>query len=260
MATLTEFTEIRELILKNSIYNRILIAKLSSCSEFYVASTLLKLKDETKQELSKDIKRKKFPTYALYDIVVKFHDYGNFGIGLRFPSHPIIWEYPSIPLKNLKELSKFVYEKYSVNPAKCDKIFSSLSHDTKLFFENNNYSSRFWHQGFSKKVSESEDIPIDIATINKYLDDLRKRNSEYRMFNTILLSMLKIGQYSKNQPGFGSIAVTDSIMEGKFYVIFNSYLDYRIYSELFPISAFSPSMWDTFESDIDKNILMLINL
>ena len=259
MATLTELTEIRELILKNSIYNRILVAKLSNTPNYTVASTLLKLKTETKEELKKDVNRKRLPTYALYSIIVKFNEVGNYSIGLQFPAHPVICDYPSISLGSLRKLAEFIYAKYSINPAKSDKIFSAIPSDAKTFLVSNNYPSRFWYQGFSKKL-QSPDTPIfDNTKVDRYLEELRRRNSEYRMFNTILLSMLKVGRYEKKQPAFGSITVSNTTTESKFYVTFESELDFRTYSGLFPISVFSPPLWDTYESDIDKSVLVIIN-
>ena len=46
MATITEFTELRDLILKNALYNRILIATSLKESTFPLASTLKTLKEE----------------------------------------------------------------------------------------------------------------------------------------------------------------------------------------------------------------------
>lgn len=259
MATLTEFTEIRELILKNSIYNRILVAKLSNAPTFTVASTLLTLKSETKEELRKDVNRERLPTYALYNIIIRFNSTNNYSIGLEFPTHPIIWDYPNITLKSLKELAGFIYAKYSVNPAKSDKIFSAIPNDAKTFLVSNDYSSRFWYQGFSKKLKKSDNLTFDNAKVEKYLLELKRRNAEYRMFNTMLLGMLKVGRYEKRQPEFGSISIKKSTIDSNFYVTFDSELDFRMYSSLFPISVFSPTLWDTYESDIDKSVLIIIN-
>ena len=259
MTTLTEFTEIRDLILKNSLYNRILVAKLSNASDFTVASTLLKLKTETKEELKKDVKRERLPTYALYSIIVKFNGNNNYSIGVQFPSHSVIWDFPNITLSNHKKLAEFIYTKYSLNPAKSDKIFSAIPNDSKTFLVANDYSSRFWYQGFSKKLKKPDDLTFDTTKVEKYLVELKRRNSEYRMFNTMLLGMLKTGRYEKKQPAFGSIVVSKSTVESNFYVTFDSELDFRIYTGLFPISVFSPTLWDTYESDIDKRVLIIIN-
>ncbi len=258
MATLNDFTEIRELILKNSIYNRILIARLSNYSSFTVASTLLTLRNETKEELKKDVHRKRLPTYALYNIVVKLNNSRNFSIGVEFPTHTIIWDYPNLNLKNYKELANFIYNKYSINPAKSDKIFSAIPYDMKCFLVINDYSYRFWYQGFSKKKRKVTEAQFDISKVDEYLGMLKRRNIEYRVFNTILLSLLKHGEYHNQKSGFGIVNIHPTSFKNKVYVEFDSELDFRIYSNIFPISVFSPTLWNTYDSDIDKFVLITI--
>lgn len=258
MATLNDFTEIRELILKNSVYNRILVSKLSNISTFTVASTLLTLKNETKEELKKDVHKKRLPTYALYNIVVKLNGSNNFAVGVEFPTHTIIWDYPNLTLKNYKELANFICNKYSINPAKSDKIFSAINYDTKMFLVSNDYSYRFWYQGFSKKNRKIGETGFDTSKTEEYLEMLRRRNTEYRAFNTILLSLLKYGEYRRLQSGFGTISIYPTAFRNKFYVEFDSELDFRIYSNIFPISVFSPTLWNIYDSDIDKYVLITI--
>lgn len=258
MATLNDFTEIRELILKNAIYNRILIARLSKAPTFQVASTLLILRNETKEELKKDVHKNRLPTYALYNIIVKFNNYTNFSVGVEFPNHTVIWDYPNVTLKSYKELANFIYSKYSINPAKSDKIFSAINYDTKMFLVSNDYSYRFWYQGFSKKNRKIGKIEFDIAKVEEYLGILIRRNIEYRAFNTILLNLLKYGRYYSKKVGFGFIDISRSIFEKKVFIKFDSELDFKTYSDVFPISVFSPTLWNTYESDIDKYVLVTI--
>lgn len=256
MATLNDFTEIRELILKNALYNRILIAQLSNAPTFQVASTLLILRNETKEELKKDVHRKRLPTYALYNIIVKFNTSTNFSVGVEYPTHTVIWDYSNITLKNYKELANFIYSKYSINPAKSDKIFSAINYDTKMFLVSNDYSYRFWYQGFSKKNRKIGKTEFDITKVEECLGILIRRNIEYRAFNTILLDLLKYDRYYSKKSGFGFIDVSRSIFAGKFLINFDSELDFRVYSDIFPISVFSPTLWNTYESDIDKYVLV----
>ena len=256
MPTITEFTELRDLILKNALYNRILTSVSLKESTFPLASTLKILKEETKSELKKDVKRKRLPTYALYDIILSISkDY--FSVGIKYQDHPVIWEYTKIVFRSYKNIVEFVYKKYSINPAKSDKIFSDISEDVKVFLEQNAYSQNFWRMGFSKKLTPKKQQPVNIAEIENYLKKLHKRNLEYRAFNTILIKVLK-NKVFFNEGSYGSLLVQPSMYNTNYCMRFDSRYDWRTYNGIFPITAFSPSEWNKIKSDIDKEIIVAI--
>lgn len=253
MATINDFKEYRALILKNAIYNRILTSVLSEEACFYVSSVLRKIKIETKEELSRESDRTEFPKYILYDIFVKI--VGNhYWIGIKYENHPIIWEYINLYQKNLRALAEFIYGKYSINPAKLDKIFSDISDDVKLFLKANSYSENFWRLGFSKKFVPNEEVSFDEEKVDEYLEELKRRNIEYRTFNNILIKLLKNNIFSDKSES-GSITVQKAT-ENKIYVKIDSAYDWRTYEEFFPICVFSPTHWNTIDSNIDKEILV----
>lgn len=254
MATITEFTELRDLILKNALYNRILTSVSLKETTFPLASTLKTLKEETKSELKKDVKRKRLPTYALYDIIVSISkDY--FSVGIKYQNHPIIWEHPKIDFRSYKNIAEFVYKKYSINPAKSDKIFSNISKDVKVFLQQNAYSENFWRLGFSKKLTPKAPQSVNIQEVENYLKKLHNRNIEYRAFNTILVKVLK-NKVFFNEGSYGSLLVQPSMYSTNYCVRFDSRFDWKTYNDIFPITAFSPTEWNKVKSDIDKVMIV----
>lgn len=246
MATIDDFKNYRSKILKNSIYNRILISILNGKTLFTVASTLKLLEPQTRNELSKDDNKKKIPKYALYDIYLKINN-NHFFVGIQYKAHTIIWQYFNLSPKSIKSLVEFIYKHYSINPSKSDKIFATIPDDVKLFFSDYSYSDNFWKLGFSKKTNPQNHNQLNKKIINNYLEELKKRNLEYRAFNNILLTMLKSNIYVKTTKQ-GTVLVQKSLNSQELYLKFN-YQSEVIYDDFYPINTFTPIKWDTSKMD-----------
>lgn len=262
MRNIHEFMEIRDLVLKNALYNRILIEALSGKNQFYLASVLKNIYPETKQILKNSGRTKKLPTYGLYSIIVQCQ-YTGFFVGLQYEAQDIIWEYTPAPPQNLKKLASFIYEKYSINPAKLDKVFSSTSTEFKCFLAANQYSDNFWRLGFSKKIKSPNNFELNklnYTNINTYYNILLRRLHQYQALNTLLISLFNYGNISFKKD-FGSLYV-EKAQNGrkKISITFDSYLDYRIYTENIPIYVFNPYLWNTFDSEIDLDVITSIVL
>lgn len=257
--TLSDFTTIRNRILKNAIYNSILTAVLCEKVTFCVAFTLQNTLEETKSELAKDVNRKRFPKYLLYELMVEYKK-GYFSIGLKYKDHPIIWEYPKVKPSSLRQLTEFIYAKYPVNSAKADKIFSEIPYDARLFLEDNMLSENFWRLGFAKKIKNKEHKELDMNQIDDYYKKLTYRNREYQVFNKILIDIMKNNVYSvQNVFGYIKIRNVKARYKNKLVVEFYSESDLKTYTDILPINIFSPTLWNSVDSHLDKNVLVLFN-
>ena len=254
MAALYQFKEIRENILKNSIANRILLGLISEKEPFWVASALLKVRDETKAEYKKEGRTKRPPNYALYDILIDIRD-GHWSLGIQLLPHPIIWVQRGNAFRTIREIVEYIYKTYSINAAKSDKIFSSLPKEVKWFLEDNGYPSKVWTSGIGKKTNPTPHDEVHNGEVESYLKALTVRNMEYRAFVRILLQVLRCGK-SYDESDLGSISVQLSEYKDKLAVYFYSSLDCNTYKDCLPIELFCPTMWNTVKSDIDKNIFV----
>lgn len=259
MVTILELTDLQELIIKNSIYNRILISTLLNETSFCVASTLQPLKKETEEILKGQANRKQLPNYLLYDIWVRVNE-NSFSIGLKYHDDEIIWEHPDKEIKRLKELVKFIYETYHIHPARADKLFSKLPKDVKYFLENNNFPSNLWQLGFSKKIKLPHHDELNLKKVSEYREDLCRKNTTYRVLNKILVYVLKNKLFSAEN-NLGSISVVPTMFKNKLLISFESKTEWKAYHDIFPIQAFTPDDWNLVDSNISiSNLLSIVDI
>jgi hypothetical protein len=183
-----------------------------------------------------------------------------FAIGLKYKDHPIIWEYPRVRPNNLRQLAEFIYTKYSINSSKSDKIFSELPLDVSLFLEDNFLSENYWRLGFTKRIKKDKHDELNIKEIEAYYKKLEFRNQEYQTFNKILISILKGNSYNaRNVWGHIQIKMHKGNSKNKLNIEFYSESDGKTYTDVLPIEIFSPTLWNSVDSSVDKSTLVLFN-
>jgi len=245
MNTVQEFLKIREQIIKNSIYNKLLAGKLSKTknSTVLVGHALLPVDTNLKKKL-KPSSKAKFLMCEIYASII----YGFFKIGYAYKDSAIFWVHcPTTKgntyLSALKKLSEDIYNTYSLNASKQDKIFSSYPITFIDWLEQRKISGNLWTTGFSKAL-KPQGISFSETDCCSYYQKLLRRNRDWQIFNSLLITLIKHATYEAEKEDVGHLVVNPTLFDSRALVEFISYQDDFNNSELVHYEDFNPKSWE----------------
>ena len=252
----SDFLALRTLILKNSIFNALLVANLTGTrTPIVVGASLMRL-DWKLRRLIKEKKgeKAKFPRYIMANVVVTLGS--SFDIGYSYQDYPIIFtKHVTIPgrsrINTMKELSRIIFSTYPMHSAKSDKIFSHLSKSLSTLLECSKISSNRWKNGFSKKLKEVSTEDISEIELETYYKQLKSRLMEWRTFNNILIGLNKEGRFEITNPAVGKLTVEKTVFDEQVYISCFSNIENTRLTTIANYHDLSPSCWDNISSDID---------
>ncbi len=250
------FTNIRSLILKNSILNALLVNELTESSlPVFVGSSLVKLSNDEKEFNIR--KTGRTPNYAMAKIYacrgMGFKE-PYFKVGYSFHESTITWKtdiHKKIGnyIAYLKELSDKIYRLFSICAVKSDNIFSNIPASFVNYAETSGMSINYWKQGFSKKIKNVSQ-EIDSYEIKKYLTLLVSRLNDWRIFNYLLTLLIKNTTFELEKENVGKIAVSKIIPQKNVRLTFYSYVDYYQRTIDVPLQKLNPIEWERANYDI----------
>ncbi len=251
------FTNIRSLILKNSILNAILTNELIEQNlPVYVGSSLIQLSDDEKEFNIRQTG--KSPNYAM----AKVYAYRGMGfkgryfkVGYSIHESTIVWQ-TNIHKKignyiaYLKELSDKIYKLYSICAVKSDNVFSNVPASFVNYAEASGMSINYWKQGFSKKIKNVLQ-EIDQDEIKKYHALLVSRLNDWRLFNYLLTLLVKSNTFELEKENVGKITASKIIPKNTVRLTFYSYVDYSQRTIDVPFQKLNPVEWERESYDIN---------
>lgn len=195
MKTVHDFVAIRNQIIKNTIYNKLLTAAICKEDKPVIAHSVVKLSPTIQKKLTSVGRKAK---YGMAEIIVDLSSEKN-SLGYKFEDFNITWtKHPTIPKKYetqlLHCLSKEVNKEYQISAVKCDPIFSEAPKSLINYLESNGISRSFWYLGFQKKIDK---ISTDISekSLDEYYEKLKLKNEEWSYLNTILIALIKDNEF-----------------------------------------------------------------
>ena len=252
---LQDFLALRTLIIHNSVLNPLLAASLSdNQSPVIVGKALVKLEGKLRSQLKAE-RGPKLPKYIMADILVSIGKDAKIGYShLHFPP---IWTSSLVTpnrgnISRLKSITQSVTKSYRINPAKADKIFTKLPPSLVNLLEENGMSSKYWYSGFSKTIKKSSSHRLNASELEKYYSALYRRLQDWRIFNKILISVIKKGFFEISNPDFGMLSVSRGCVGDDYLSIsFVSYIDDTRQSAYLSCYNFTPTRWEVLNPSID---------
>lgn len=249
MKSAKSFLTIRERILKNSIYNSLLIAALCKTYFCVVSHSIIPVNEKLKAFMKPKSKAK----YLMCKIVAVINSL-TFQIGYAYNDHDPIWtHYPEIRAKNytssLRKLAEEIYNTYPVVPRKQDKIFSKYPVGFLNFLKSEYVSDSLWTSGTSRTI-----VPATNTTskyeVNRYYDRLNFRNNLWSMFNTILINLIKNESIEIEKKGVGKLTITKTGFDMRLAVSVTSYVWDSVSSTIVHYEDLNPKGWEKYETQI----------
>lgn len=251
-----DFLKLRSLILKNSIFNSLLVAYLlNTHTPVVVGKSLIRLEGKLRR-LVKERKgeKAKLPKYIIADIVVT--------LGLSFSIYYSYQDYPLIFIKNisvsgksrvnaLKNLSKTMFATYPFHASKADSIFSRQPKSLAILLEHSKISANFWKAGFSKKLREVSADDIYEEELDSYYKALISRLNDWRIFNNILIKLTIDGRLEIDNPKVGKLVAEKTVLNNRISVTFSDFRENTHLSTIAHYGDLSPTNWEKLNHDID---------
>ena len=213
MIQVQDFLDIRERILKNSIYNLLLTAKLSKKSMVCVGKSLLQISPKLKAKL-KSTSRANFLMCNIFASTTPI--YPRIGYSCGEPADITWTHYPkalsSGYIASLRSLSEEIFKAYQINASHQDKIFSNAPSSFFVFLEANKVSKNLWTVGFPKRIPKYVVFDNNETDITKYYNNLVIRNGDWAIFNSILISILKNDSFEVEKEGVGQLKVSKPLL------------------------------------------------
>lgn len=245
MIQVKDFFDIRERILKNSIYNVLLTAKLSKKTMVCIGKSLLQISPKLKAKLKSTSKA----NYLMCNIFASVSPiYPRIGYSCGELADITWTHYPkSISggyIASLKTLSEEIFNAYQINASHQDKTFSNAPNSFFVFLEANKVSKNLWTVGFPKRVPKYVVSDNSDAEITKYYNNLVTRNKDWTIFNSILISLIKDDKLEAEKEGVGRLKVSKTALNSQLHVEFTSYSDNSPRSILVHEYDLNPSAWE----------------
>lgn len=248
--TAEDFLRLRTLILKNSVLNRLLIATLSKQeTPVLVGTSLTRLYGKKLREEIQESKGNyaKLPRFIMVNILVALndepatimHSYKDFSPVIQ--KHTVATD-PSY-ITYLRRLVAAIFNLYSLNASKADKIFSALPQSLSILLETNNISSNYWKTGFSKKLKKVSMDEIKEEELETYHNALRERLSAWRNFNLILIQIINENNFKFDDPEIGKVVVTQ-LSNNQLLMYHYSYTTENFQSYILEYASLSPVSWE----------------
>jgi len=250
-----DFLKLRELILKNCVYNQLLQAYLlDKHNNIKVGHSLVRVYGKLMRYIVESKGEKaKLPRFVLADIVVSLGT--DLRIGHSYNDFPVInmkvIKRQGSQLSSLKHLADEISKTYSIHASKQDKIFSKFPQSLPILLERNQISSHFWCTGLSKRFKNVSGEFIDEPELERYYKNLYSRLNDWRNFNTILIQLINNGQFELENPGFGKISIQPISFNSSLSCTFHSYQDSQFLHDIVDYSSFTPINWEVENNSID---------
>lgn len=262
---LDSFTNIRSLILRESILNALLVDMLDdSPLPVYVGSSLRKLNADESKKINRIIRLRiiiKRPDYAMAKIYVSRERLPCFSIGYSFNDYATITKEANMPwnLKQnhivyLKEISEKIEKMYSICAVKSDNVFSKAPISFVNYVESSGMSINYWEQGFSKEIKNVSN-KINQDEIKEYHALLVSRLNDWQLFNYLLTLLDKDDTLELEKEKVGKITASIIRQKNSVCLTFYSYIDYSQKTIDVPLQKLNPVEWERTKYDI--NILDL---
>lgn len=251
MIQVQDFFDIRERILKNSIYNLLLTAKLSKKSMICVGKSLLQISPKLKAKLKSTSKA----NYLMCNIFASLTPiFPKIGYSCGEPADITWTHYPkALPggyISNLRTLSEEIFKAYQINASHQDKIFSNAPSSFFVFLEANKFSRNLWTVGFPKRIPKYV-VPDNAETeLTKYYNTLITRNIDWTIFNAILISLIKEDKFEAEKEGVGKLKISKTALNSQLHVEFTSYENDSHHSILVHEYDMNPSAWEAREYEV----------
>lgn len=251
MKSAKSFLDIRERILKNSIYNSLLISALCKTYTCTPSYSIIPVNEKLKAFMKPKSKAK----YLMCKIVAVINS-SMFQIGYAYNDNETIWtHFPNITSKNytsaLKKLAEEIYNLYPVVPTKQDKIFSKTPVGFLNFLESNNISSSLWKSGTSRNIKPITNTASK-HDINKYYKTLHFRNVQWFFFNTLLIRLIKNGSVEIERKDVGKLTITKTGFDMRLNVSVTSYTWNTVSSAIVHYEDLNPDGWEKYQNQISS--------
>ena len=245
MIQVQDFFDIRERILKNSIYNELLTAKLSKKSMICVGKSLLQLSPNLKAKLKSTSKA----NYLMCNIFTSLTPiFPKIGYSCGEPADITWTHYPKAfsgsYVASIRSLSEEIFKAYQLNASHQDKIFSNAPNGFFVFLEANKVSKNLWTVGFPKRVAKYVVFNNDETDITRYYNTLATRNKDWVIFNSILISLIKEDKLEIEKEGVGRLKISKTALNSQLHVEFVSYDDDSHHSILAHEYDLNPTAWE----------------
>ncbi len=258
-----DFILIREGILKNHILNRLLIESFHSTSSFYsepfpVGTSIIRLTGKSRSELAK--KKAKLPSYIYAEIQVKMTN-PYFIIGYSYPGISDVWGKvitgkANNRVANLKFIATHIFTTYPPVASHTDKVFSEMPQSLAILLEQGHISRHFWKTSLARTIKHATG-DINEEELNEYAERLKVKLLDTRIFNSILIDLLKKGKYEKEVPDVGKLTVNKIDRGGTLYMAFIDYESDAFNSMIWEYPDLTPLAWES--SDFMPGLRKLFN-
>ena len=260
MYSASDFILIREGILKNYILNKLLSESLTASAPsqaFPVCTSIVRLTGKSRSELAK--KKEKLPNYIYATVQVKMAN-PCFTIGYSYPDIPDVWGNvitgKSNKIANLKFLTTLIFTTYPPVASQIDKIFSEMPKSLALLLEKGHISRYFWKRSLSRTIKPSTG-DIDEEELNEYAERLKVKLLDIRIFNSILIDLLKKGKFEKEIPEVGKLTVDILKPDNTLHMLFVEHESNNLTSVLLVYSGLNPHFWE--DADFMPGLRKLFN-
>lgn len=258
-----DFILIREGILKNHILNKLLIESFNSAypvfsKPFPVGTSIIRLTGKSRSELAK--KKEKLPNYIYATVQVKMSN-PSFVIGYSYPGIPDVWGkvinwQSNNRIANLKFLSTLIFTTYPPVASHIDKIFSEIPKSLCLLLEQGYISRDFWKTSLSRSIKHTTG-DINEEELNEYAERLKVKLLDVRIFNSILIDLLKKGKFEKEVPDVGKLTINKIDRGGTLCMAFIDYESDAFNSMIWEYPDLTPLAWES--SDFMPGLRKLFN-
>lgn len=258
-----DFILIREGILKNHILNKLLIESFHAAGPFYsepfpVETSIVRLTGKSRSELAK--KKAKLPSYIYAEIQVKMTN-PYFIIGYSYPGISDVWGKvitgkANNRVANLKFIATHIFTTYPPVASHTDKVFSEMPQSLALLLEQGHISRYFWKTSLSRSIKHTAG-DINEEELNEYAERLKIKLLDTRIFNSILIDLLKKGKFEKEVPEVGNLTVNKINHDGTLYMAFVDYGNNSLSSMIWEYKDLNPLAWEN--SDFMPGLRRLFN-
>jgi len=243
-----DFLNLRKQIVSNAILNKLMVATLSGTQEpINVGKALIRLNGKLRGAVCESKGPKgKIPSYVMVDIMVSLASSPAI-ISHKYKDYPEIVQHHSVAANlscgaYLKNLTTAIMNSYDVNPAKADKIFSSLPESVSILLESSRISTNYWKTGFPKALKKVSRDDVILEELDEYYEALCSRLQAWRAFNSILISLVNKRHFVFEKPTIGKV-VADIMSKSEVLLFSKDYVTHEFQSHIVKYSTLSPIHW-----------------
>lgn len=255
------FMDTRERIIKNSVLNKLLVAKLNSVySPIVIGKSLVNINQKGRRLLAEQKGCKaKLPKFAMASIVTSLSF--PYQVGYSYSDIRVWTSKLQRPRKGdiaiLKSFASQICSIYHLNATSADKIFSKIPDSVIELLKQEGISSSYWRTGVKKEIKDLSQNTISKDEVNKYYSNLQRRLSDWRIFNSILIALVRNDSF-KAETNEGTLVVHKTPLDGiiRFEVRYTDHVE--TLSAIVPYSSLTPDDWDRLDYDIDIFLLRKI--